>query len=837
MAMQDAAIERLAKIISDKPDSGGSRRRKPLYGVHISLAEGWFTLFLLAAVVYSTIWCVQAVGWVQHLNILSLATALGLIGGLVAAKQRRLPRLALHLIAVIAGLLIAFWQTAGADYAGNTAAFVNGLQLWFHIAISGGASNDDSIFLLFITALGFLLAYASAWLVYRTRSPWLMIVANAIVLLINLNNVQAGYVVFLIVFLVAALLLLLRFNLYESVQNWRRQGLRYGDDLGWDFMQAGALISIGVLIFAWLLPWGYINTAAAQLWNTKSNPYVQLEGLWNRLVSVSGGFTPANHGNFADTLALGGNPNLNNDLVFIVKSDDGTQYLESRSFDTYDGRNWTNGPTYSLPLNANQAYSSESALWHPVRQTITVVNPPGEQNPYLFGASQIRSVNQPAIIVTSANTGSAVTWLSRNGNLAAGERYTVTSYVSSADIQTLRRVPLPEDSPPLPPNYDGPLPIYYYDPGILNTYLQHPDNLDPKILRLAQSIVAGAHATTMYDKAVALEDYLRSHYKYNVNVNLPSGQEGVSWFLLRSGNQGFCNYFASAMTIMARLLGIPARVVDGYTNGQHDPKHNQWLIHGVDAHLWTQIYFAGYGWINFEPSNGFSPVLRPQPGATGINNPSTGNGQGDITGNNNRGKTRQPDSSDSSSSGVTRTSRQGQVPLGQGIGLSLGAIILLALFGLLFFSIWWRRLFRDRRISSQIYGRICLLANWAGMNIQNSQTPYESIHALSNLAPAQTATLERFGDIYVRDLWADPESTDHPRHTGETGELPGLWNRLQPAFFMYVLQHPYFLRSLSADLLNLLNSVLRRERSLHSDEVKVEEDLKLEDDVNDLPIL
>jgi len=154
--MQDAAIERLAKIITDKPDSGGARRRKPLYGIHIGLAEGWFTLFLLATVVYSTIWCVQAVGWVQHLNILSLTTALGLIGGLIAAKQRRLPRLALHAIAVIVGLLLAFWQTAGADYAGNTVAFMSGLRLWFHIAISGGASNDDSIFLLFITCAGYL---------------------------------------------------------------------------------------------------------------------------------------------------------------------------------------------------------------------------------------------------------------------------------------------------------------------------------------------------------------------------------------------------------------------------------------------------------------------------------------------------------------------------------------------------------------------------------------------------------------------------------------------------------------------------------------------------------
>ena len=189
----------------------------------------------------------------------------------------------------------------------------------FILALAGGTSSDDSIFLFFITSLGFLLAYTSAWLVYRTRKPWLMILANAVVLLINLSNIEDGYIVFLIVFLIASLLLVLRFNLYESSVAWKRKGLRCADDLGWEFMQAGALISIGVLIFAWLLPWGYINDAAAQIWSADNNPWVQLENTWNRLFSVDGGANASNHGNFTDTLVLGGNPNLNNDIVFTVE--------------------------------------------------------------------------------------------------------------------------------------------------------------------------------------------------------------------------------------------------------------------------------------------------------------------------------------------------------------------------------------------------------------------------------------------------------------------------------------------------------------------------------------
>ena len=314
----------------------------------------------------------------------------------------------------------------------------------------------------------------------------------------------------------------------------------------------------------------------------------------------------------AASLTLDRGPNLNQNIVLLVKSSAVGQYLAAISFATYDGHSWSTTAVSSSQLPANKRTVSEGSPVHLVTQQITVVNPARDQQPYIFGAGQIASVDQPTTLLIDKTTGSQVAVLRNNGQrLATGEQYTVQSYVSSADITTLRSIPLPADAPKLPTNFKGPLPPTYYNPAILSAYLQHPDNLDPNILRLARSIVANAHATTMYDKAVALENYLRTNYRYNVNINLPHGQEGVSWFLFHSGNQGFCNYFASAMTIMARLLGMPARVVDGYTNGQFDPKHNEWVIRGVDAHLWTQVYFAGYGWINFEPSLGFSQFTRP----------------------------------------------------------------------------------------------------------------------------------------------------------------------------------------------------------------------------------
>jgi hypothetical protein len=803
-AMKDATIERLTKIISDpvSDDSGTNNnrripRRSP-FRVHLSLAEGWFSLVLLAIVVYSTIWSVEAANWVDNTNILTLTTLVGLIIGVLAAKQRRLPRLLVHALAIGFGLLLAFWQTAGADYNGNIPAFSNSIHQWIVLALSGGTSSDDSIFLFFITALGFLLAYTSAWLVYRTRKPWLMILANAVVLLINLSNIDDGYIVFLIVFLIASMLLMLRFNLYESSADWKRKGLRCADDLGWEFMQAGALISLGILIFSWLLPWGYINDAAAQIWSVDNNPWVQIENTWNRIFSVDGGVNASNHGNFTDTLVLGGNPNLNNDIVFTVKTSDGNQYdqyLESLSYDTYNGRSgWSISSTDALSLQPNAIAANSSQDLRAVQQNVTVVNPPGEQFAYLFGASQIASTNQAAQLRINKATGSAIAWIRPDRKLAAGNKYVVTSYVSAADIKTLQSVPLPANAPAFIPNPNRPdlePPVTYYDPSILQTYLQFPRNLDPNIKILAENLTQTA--PTMYDKAVALESYFHSHYTYNTNMSVPAGQEAVSWFLFRDNSHiGFCNYFSTAMVIMARELGIPARVVEGYTNGKFDVKQNQWVIRGTDAHSWVQIYFAGYGWVNFEPSASFSTFTRPTVSSNSIATPVGSSSP--TTSSRNNHQSRLPDETGGGNTNLQLNSSQQQAQLRQRISLTFVVIILLILSGIVYFSIWWRRLFRGYSLSTQVYGRICKLANWAGIPIKPSQTPYEYMQKLAESAPGESMTLERLGDIYVRDRWADPDSKEHPRRTGELADLPQIWKNLQPRLFLHVLRHPYFLR-------------------------------------------
>src|SRR5574340_1241359 len=142
--MKDATIERLSKIIAEPPsgdrDSNSGRRipRRPAIHMHLSLAEGWLSFVLLAVVVYSTIWSVEAANWVDHTNILTLTTLIGLIVGVLAAKQRRISRWLVHILAIGFVLLLAYWQTAGADYNGSIPVFSHSIHQWILLALSGG---------------------------------------------------------------------------------------------------------------------------------------------------------------------------------------------------------------------------------------------------------------------------------------------------------------------------------------------------------------------------------------------------------------------------------------------------------------------------------------------------------------------------------------------------------------------------------------------------------------------------------------------------------------------------------------------------------------------------
>ena len=162
--------------------------------------------------------------------------------------------------------------------------------------------------------------------------------------------------------------------------------------------------------------------------------------------------------------------------------------------------------------------------------------------------------------------------------------YTVRSDVSTPSDQELRTDTLAD------------LPLDY-----ARLYLQPPRRLDPRIKALTHEIIREAGVATPFDKAKAIESYLKTRYGYTLNLTI-TGDDPLSEFLF-DVREGHCEYFATAMVIMLRSAGIPARLINGFQMGEYNDVNRMFTVRESDAHSWVEVYFPHtQSWIEFDPT-------------------------------------------------------------------------------------------------------------------------------------------------------------------------------------------------------------------------------------------
>ncbi|WP_226004581.1 DUF3488 and transglutaminase-like domain-containing protein [Natrinema salinisoli] len=140
-----------------------------------------------------------------------------------------------------------------------------------------------------------------------------------------------------------------------------------------------------------------------------------------------------------------------------------------------------------------------------------------------------------------------------------------------------------------------------YPDEVTDHYLQTPEDTSSEFRERTDEITAGSD--TPHGKAVAIRDHLRSSKGYSLDVSQPAGNVAEG-FLLEM-DEGYCVYFATTMTQMLREEGVPARYVTGYTTGQQ-VDNGEYVVRGLDAHSWVEVYFPGHGWVQFDPTPGGS---------------------------------------------------------------------------------------------------------------------------------------------------------------------------------------------------------------------------------------
>ncbi len=163
---------------------------------------------------------------------------------------------------------------------------------------------------------------------------------------------------------------------------------------------------------------------------------------------------------------------------------------------------------------------------------------------------------------------------------SSGMKYEVYSQVDLPNPDELRRAP--RDMP-----------------NAYHVYLQLPGEIPQRVRELARDITRDAE--TDYDRAVAIRDWLRSNLGYTLEMRDPGDQEPIDFFLF-DRRQGHCEYFASAMAILLRTLGVPTRHVNGFLGGEWNEYDEYLAVRARDAHSWVEVYFHGIGWVTFDPT-------------------------------------------------------------------------------------------------------------------------------------------------------------------------------------------------------------------------------------------
>ena len=271
-----------------------------------------------------------------------------------------------------------------------------------------------------------------------------------------------------------------------------------------------------------------------------------------------------------DEVAVVGPTRLSPAVRYTIESPTATNW-HAGAYDTYTGDGWVRSGEQSPlegPLDGPPGDATS------VNTTITAET----ESPSLPSPWQAVDVRGPAAQTARVDEHGT---LRLAEPLGAGESVTVESRVPDADPAELRNASTDDDR------------------GIEERYTQLPESTPDRVGERTEEIVAATGAETRYDRAVAIERYLRSEYEYSLTVRKPDGD--VADAFLFEMDAGYCVYFATAMAAMLRSQGVPTQFVTGYSEGERVGE-GEYVVRGQDAHAWVKVYFPEHGWIAFDPT-------------------------------------------------------------------------------------------------------------------------------------------------------------------------------------------------------------------------------------------
>jgi transglutaminase-like putative cysteine protease len=696
---------------------------------------GWAALpiYLIMILIYPA--SLAQAGWVdlnaQFTYIAIAGAVLGTVVGNGRMRSRRATLLG-SLAGTLTVVVFTIVATNGPSLHAKTVDLATHVNNWVTQIIAGESANDPSVFVLLLGATCWASAYVGAFALAREHRPWDAVVFSGVCLTVNVSLALTSLYFDLILFTLLALVLLTRLHIVNLMERWERQNIVPAGEMDWRLLRGGLTWTLVLILMAFFTPRVAASELVTNAFNTFDAPYQRLQSEWQRFFAGVSGPSRLQGVSFSDSIRLGQAPNLGDRIVFYVDAP-AAHFWRAVTYDFYDGVGWRTTETDRVDQVTPPTLGREK-----MDATFDIVVP---HTNLLFGANEPAKVNVPFQFQTGDDRAYSTSVRAVNRNQAQGT-YTTTSYVSIATKDELRKA------------------LTFYPTTIKTKYLQLPSSIPARVKDLAVQITATK--VTPYDKAEAVETYLRNTYKYSTVVkSAPPGRDPVDYFLFDL-KADFCEYFASSMVVLLREVGVPARVVEGFTSGSLDPS-NRYAVRELNAHAWVEAYFPGYGWIEFEPTPSELPFDRVDT-AAGATNPD-GSPVNPNSRTDSQGLLGRDNAPDPGALGLGDTP-----PSGGGGDLSktidprpgiavLGALLVALFVGLVRFEMR----FRGLGTIDSAWGKTRLLGAYAGHAARPSQTPYEYADAMGREVPEVHEPLQTIARARVQERYSPTGATEAER--------------------------------------------------------------------------
>jgi len=496
----------------------------------------------------------------------------------------------------LAQFYLDFWRDMGV-VLGRTVS-------WLASLVAGrGAFDVVGSAMVWGLVVWFYSAWAG-WVIARHHKPLIGILPGALLLSFAISYTRSNPYVLLPVLGLTLLLMALTGQQHRE-HRWARWGIDFSQGLWGELAMAATGLAIGLVIVSAIAPsvtvekiadWVRDVTDRGQ--ETRTEQIAEGLGLEQKPEPEPRPVSPVEEirvTGLPQSHLIGAGPELRRLIVMVIRTGElqpglpedpmmftaPRHYWRAITYDYYFGRGWATSYTESKRYEPGAVIQQpEGAHLHPLRQEVRLVS--DRLGGLIHVDGQLVSVDQP----------SEIAWRWPDEIFAAtteARQYRADSVYTVVTAEELRGAPTE------------------YPEWMPGRYLQLPDDLPPRVMTLARDLTATE--PTPYDRAVAIERYLRQ-FPYTTDVEQPPPGEDIADFFLFELQEGYCDYYATAMVVLARAAGLPARLVVGYASGSYDVLNARYIVTEADAHAWPEIYFPGYGWIEFEPTAGRPPFNR-----------------------------------------------------------------------------------------------------------------------------------------------------------------------------------------------------------------------------------